>query len=137
MFGTKDLALQEARICTSKKIQRVCDMKTALRSLLIKIHCKGMSVEDLNKEISLNPYLEYFLGLWEYRYECPFDAGKMTSSVHGFPLGCLQREYNASGISRFPMDTIPQADSGGYGLPNPVKHEVLQGAWNRSERSKA
>ena len=51
-------------------------MKAALRSLLIKIHCKGMSDEDLSKEIAMNPYLQYFLGLWEYRYECPFYAGK-------------------------------------------------------------
>ena len=26
----------------------------------------------------MNPYLQYFLGLHEYRYECPFDA-RMTT----------------------------------------------------------
>ena len=47
-------------------------------SVLIKIHYKGMSDEDLTKEIAMNPYLQYFLGLREYRYECPFDASTMT-----------------------------------------------------------
>ena len=37
-----------------------------------------MSDEDLTKEIAMNPYLQYFLGLREYRYECPFDASMMT-----------------------------------------------------------
>ena len=37
-----------------------------------------MSDEDLTKEIAMNPYLQYFLGLREYRYECPFDASTMT-----------------------------------------------------------
>ena len=50
----------------------------ALGSVLIKIHYKGMSDEDLTKEIAMNPYLQYFLGLREYRYECPFDASMMT-----------------------------------------------------------
>jgi hypothetical protein len=28
--------------------------------------------------IAENPYLQYFLGLHEYRYECPFDPSMMT-----------------------------------------------------------
>ena len=62
----------------SKKGQRACDSRMALGSVLIKIHYKGMSDEDLTKEIAMNPYLQYFLGLQEYRYECPFDASMMT-----------------------------------------------------------
>lgn len=62
----------------SKKGQRACDSRMALGSVLIKIHYKGMSDEDLTKEIAMNPYLQYFLGLREYRYECPFDASMMT-----------------------------------------------------------
>ena len=46
--------------------------------MLIKIHYKGMSDEELTKEIAMNPYLQYFLRLREYRYECPFDASMMT-----------------------------------------------------------
>jgi hypothetical protein len=26
----------------------------------------------------MNPYLQYFLGLTEYRYECPFDASSIS-----------------------------------------------------------
>ena len=62
----------------SKKGQRACDSRMALGSVLIKIHYKGMSDKDLTKEIAMNPYLQHFLGLREYRYECPVDASMMT-----------------------------------------------------------
>ena len=62
----------------SKKGQRACDSRMALDSVLIKIHYKGMSDKDLTKEIAMNPYLQHFLGLREYRYECPVDASMMT-----------------------------------------------------------
>ena len=70
--------LKYAENFRSKKGQRACDSRMALGSVLIKIHYKGMSDEDLTKEIAMNPYLQYFLGLREYRYECPFDASMMT-----------------------------------------------------------
>ncbi len=35
---------------------------------VIKIHYKGVSDEALTKEIAMNPCLQYFLGLREYRY---------------------------------------------------------------------
>lgn len=62
----------------SKKGQRACDSRMALGSVLIKPAYKAMSDEDITKEIAMNPYLQYFLGLHEYRYECPFDASMMT-----------------------------------------------------------
>lgn len=39
----------------SKKGQRACDSRMALCSVLIKVHYKGMSDEDLSKEIAMNP----------------------------------------------------------------------------------
>ena len=62
----------------SKKRQRACDSRMALDSVLIKIHYKGISDKDLTKETAMNPYLQHFLGLREYRYECPVDASMMT-----------------------------------------------------------
>ena len=62
----------------SKRGQRAIDSRIALGALLIKPAYKGMSDENLTKEIAMNPYLQYFLGLQEYRYECPFDASMMT-----------------------------------------------------------
>ncbi len=70
----REFDLKYADNFKSKKVQRACDSRMALGSVLIKIHYKGMSDEDLTKEIAMNPYLQYFLGLQEYRYECPFDA---------------------------------------------------------------
>ena len=62
----------------SKKGQRAIDSRIALGTLLIKQAYKGISDEYLTKEIPMNPYLQYFLGLREYRYECPFDPSMMT-----------------------------------------------------------
>ena len=50
----------------------------ALGALLIKPAYKALSDEGIAKEIVMNPYLQYFLGLHEYRYECPFDPSMMT-----------------------------------------------------------
>ena len=50
----------------------------ALGALLIKPAYKALSDADITKEIAMNPYLQYFLGLQEYRYECPFDPSMMT-----------------------------------------------------------
>ena len=62
----------------SKKGQRAIDSRMALGALLIKPAYKALSDEDITKEIAMNPYLQYFLGLHEYRYECPFDPSMMT-----------------------------------------------------------
>ena len=74
----REFDLKYADNFRSKKGQRACDSRMALGSVLIKIHYKGMSDEDIAKEIAMNPYLQYFLGLHEYRYECPFDPSMMT-----------------------------------------------------------
>ncbi len=62
----------------SKKGQRAIDSRMALGALLIKPAYKALSDVDITKEIAMNPYLQYFLGLQEYRYECPFDSSMMT-----------------------------------------------------------
>ena len=50
----------------------------ALAAVLLKPAYKGLSDEDITQVIAENPYLQYFLGLHEYRYECPFDPSMMT-----------------------------------------------------------
>jgi hypothetical protein len=80
----REFDLKYAENFRSKKGQRACDSRMALGSVLIKIHYKGMSDEDLTKEIAMNPYLQYFLGLREYRYPavpvpfCLFHTGDRT-----------------------------------------------------------
>ena len=70
--------LKYANNFRSKKGQRAIDSRMALGALLIKPAYKALSDEDITKEIAMNPYLQYFLGLHEYRYECPFDPSMMT-----------------------------------------------------------
>ncbi len=62
----------------SKKGQRAIDSRMAPGALLIKLAYKALSDEDITKQIVMNSYLRYFLGLHEYRYECPFDPSMMT-----------------------------------------------------------
>lgn len=52
----------------NKKGQRTIDSRIALEALLIKPAYKAPLGEDINKEIAMNLYLQYFLGLHEYRY---------------------------------------------------------------------
>lgn len=62
----------------SQKGQPACDSRMALAALLIKPAYKGLSDVDVTQLIAENPYLQFFLGLHEYRYQCPFDASMMT-----------------------------------------------------------
>ncbi len=74
----REFDLKYADNFRSKKDQRAIDSRMALGALLIKPAYKTLSDEDITKEIAMNPYLQYFLGLHEYRYECPFDPSMMT-----------------------------------------------------------
>ncbi|MBQ9263800.1 MAG: IS5 family transposase [Clostridia bacterium] len=74
----REFDLKYADNFRSKKGQRAIDSRMALGALLIKPAYKALSDEDITKEIAMNPYLQYFLGLHEYRYECPFDPSMMT-----------------------------------------------------------
>lgn len=62
----------------SENGQVAIDSRIVLGALLIKLAYRGISDEDLTKEIAMNPYLQYFQGLHEFRYECPFDPSMMT-----------------------------------------------------------
>jgi len=53
----------------NKRSQRASDSRMALGALLIKPAYKTLSDEDITKEIAVNPYLQYFLGLHEYQHD--------------------------------------------------------------------
>ena len=74
----REFDLKYADNFRSRKGQRAIDSRMALGALLIKPAYKALSDEDITKEIAMNPYLQYFLGLHEFRYECPFDPSMMT-----------------------------------------------------------
>lgn len=74
----REFDLKYAKNFRSRKVQRAIDSRMALGALLIEPAYKALSDEDITKEIAMNPYLQYFLGLHEYRYECPFDSSMMT-----------------------------------------------------------
>lgn len=65
----------------SRKGQGACPARMALGALLIKERY-GFSDEDVVAEIAMNPYLQYFLGLREFRYSAPFDASMLTRFRH-------------------------------------------------------
>ena len=112
----------------SKKGQPAIDSRMALGALLIKPAYKGISDEDLAKEIAMNPYLQYFLGLREYRYECPFDPSMMTrfrqritpemlSWVNDQVIGRKAAEDKEETQSDHDPDDPPPADGGDSGAP--------------------
>ena len=96
----REFDLKYADNFRSKKGQRACDSRMTLGSVLIKIHYKGMSDEDLTKEIAMNPYLQYFLGLQKYRYECPFDASILYMNLRK-SLRLLLRLFSVGSEIRF------------------------------------
>lgn len=61
----------------SKTGQPACAARMALGSLLVKERYR-FSDEDIVAEITMNPYLQYFIGLQEFQYETPFDPSMMT-----------------------------------------------------------
>ena len=86
----REFDLKYADNFRSRKGQRAIDSRMALGALLIKPAYKAMSDEDITKEIAMNPYLQYFLGLQEYRYECPFDP-----SIRSGTMCCLTRRTSS------------------------------------------
>jgi hypothetical protein len=63
--------------------------RMALAALLIK-ELYGFSDENVVREIMMNPYLQYFLGLREYRYAAPFDARMLTRFRRQITLEMLE-----------------------------------------------
>jgi hypothetical protein len=61
----------------------------ALGALIIKEKC-GYSDEELVEQIRKNPYLQFFIGLPEYRDEIPFDPSMMVHFRKRFDAKTLQ-----------------------------------------------
>ena len=96
----------------SRKGQGACPARMALGALLIKERY-GFSDEDVVAEIAMNPYLQYFLGLREFRYTAPFDASMLTRFRHRIS-GEMLAWVNDRVIGRpQPEDTGNDDDSGG------------------------
>jgi transposase, IS5 family len=64
-------------------------VRTALGALIIKEKC-GYSDEELVEQIRENHYLQYFIGLPEYRDEVPFDPSMMVYFRKRFDAKILQ-----------------------------------------------
>jgi len=64
-------------------------VRMALGALIIKEKC-GYSDEELVEQISENHYLQYFIGLPEYRDEIPFDPSMMVHFRKRFDAKTLQ-----------------------------------------------
>ena len=62
---------------SSKKGQPACPSRMALGAILIKERYKFSDV-DVVKEIAMNPYLQYFIGLTQFQHDAPFNASMMT-----------------------------------------------------------
>ena len=56
----------------------------------------GMTVEH----IAMNPYLQYFIGLTEYRQTAPFDPGMMPRFQPGTYRAIAKKQYNGFSKSR-------------------------------------
>ncbi|HWR01606.1 MAG TPA: IS5 family transposase [Chlorobaculum sp.] len=61
----------------SKRGAPALTVRMALGSLIIKEKL-GLSDMETVAQVKENPYLQYFIGLEEYRYEAPFDASMLT-----------------------------------------------------------
>ncbi len=85
LFPWREFDMKCADNFRSKKGQRAIDSRMTLGALLIKPVYKALSDNDITKEIAMNPYLQYFLGLHEYRYDAVLMAWEM-SSIGGLRL---------------------------------------------------
>jgi hypothetical protein len=71
----EDRYLQEQS--EEKTGQPATSARMTVGALIIK-SWYNISDERVTQEIAMNPYLQYFLGLTEYRYECPFHPSEMS-----------------------------------------------------------
>lgn len=70
--------------------QTACTGRMAFGALLIKERY-GFSDVDTVAEITMNPYLQYFIGLVTFQYKTPFDASMMTRFRQRFTPEFLQK----------------------------------------------
>ena len=78
--------------------QPACSFRMALGTLLIKERYQ-FSDEETVAHITMNPYLQYFIGLEAYTTKSPFDASMLTRFRKRIPLKMLE-EVNDIIISR-------------------------------------
>ena len=74
---------------SSKTGQPACSVRMALGSLLIKDRYQ-FSDEATVAHITMNPYLQYFIGLVEFTTKSPFDASMLTRFRKRIPLKMLE-----------------------------------------------
>ena len=60
----------------------------ALGALIIKEKCGYSDIETV-EQIKENPYLQYFIGLKEYKYEAPFDPSLMVHFRKRFGMDAI------------------------------------------------
>lgn len=87
-------------------------VRMALGALLIKEKC-GYSDEELVEQIRENHYLQYFIGLPEYRDEVPFDPSMMVHFRKRFDAKTLQE------INEVICGVKPKKDSDDSGQDDP------------------
>ena len=63
---------------SSNRGQVAFSSRMALASIFIKIHYGNISDEGVCDLIVISPYLQYFIGLQEFVYECPFVSSTMS-----------------------------------------------------------
>ena len=69
--------------------QPACSVRLALGSLLIKERYQ-FSDEETVAHITMNPYLQYFIGLGAFTTKSPFDASMLTRFRERIPLKMLE-----------------------------------------------
>ncbi len=78
-----------ADLFSSSTGQPACSVRLALGSLLIKERYQ-FSDEETVAHITMNPYLQYFIGLEAYTTKSPFDASMLTRFRKRIPLKMLE-----------------------------------------------
>ena len=93
--------------------QPACSFRMALGTLLIKERYQ-FSDEETVAHITMNPYLQYFIGLEAYTTKSPFDASMLTRFRKRIPLKMLE-EVNDIVISRLKQQKKTSDDTGDRG----------------------
>ena len=105
--------------------QPACSLRMALGSQLIKDRYR-FSDEMTVEHIAMNPYLQYFIGLTEYRQTAPFDPSMMTrfrqrltpemmQDVNDVIIGRKTAEQIAEEADRRDDDSGDDSSGGGNG----------------------
>ena len=93
--------------------QPACSVRIALGALLIKDRYQ-FSDEETVAHITMNPYLQYFIGLTAYTTKSPFDASMLTRFRKRIPLKMLE-EVNDIIIGRPKGENSSNDDSDDHG----------------------